>query len=81
MIQNSQRERTDGPVNQFRAPEPLDLVWTSSISMTSTIPSWVLQMCSSDEAIFDALKPGGVFLVVDHVAQPDRKSYTAHCIA
>jgi predicted methyltransferase len=59
-----------GPVDHFRAPETLDLVWTSlnfhDLYDSFMGPANVLQVTRS---IFNALKPGGVLLVVDHVAQ------------
>jgi len=60
-----------GPVNQFRAPEPLDLVWTS-LNFHDLYDSFMgpADVPAVTKSIFDALKPGGVFLVVDHVAQP-----------
>jgi predicted methyltransferase len=59
------------PVNHFSAPEPLDLIWTSlnfhdlydSFMGPADVPQVV-------DAFFEALKPGGVLLIVDHVAQP-----------
>ena len=59
------------PVAQFRSPQPLDLVWTSQnfhdLYDSFMGPADVPQVVQS---IFDALKPGGVLLIVDHVAQP-----------
>lgn len=58
------------PVNGFSAPEALDLVWTSlnfhDLYDAFMGPADVPKVTAS---IFAALKPGGVFLVVDHVAQ------------
>ena len=59
------------PVSRFRAPEPLDLIWTSlnfhdlydSFMGPANVPQVVV-------SLFDALKPGGVLVIVDHVAQP-----------
>jgi predicted methyltransferase len=63
-----------GPVNGFSAPEPLDLVWTSlnfhdlydSFMAPANVPEIVA-------ALYRALKPGGVLVIVDHVAQPGSK--------
>jgi predicted methyltransferase len=63
-----------GPVNRFGAPEPLDLVWTSlnfhdlydSFMGPANVPEVVA-------ALYQALKPGGVLIIVDHVAQPGSK--------
>lgn len=63
-----------GPVNRFFAPEPLDLIWTSlnfhdlydSFMAPANVPEVVA-------ALYRALKPGGVLVIVDHVAQPGSK--------
>jgi len=60
-----------GPVNRFRAPEPLDLVLTS-LNFHDLYDSFMgpADVPTVTKSIFDALKAGGVFLVIDHVAQP-----------
>jgi predicted methyltransferase len=59
-----------GPVDRFRAPEALDLVWTSQnfhdLYDSFMGPASVPQVTRS---IFAALEPGGVLLIVDHAAQ------------
>ena len=73
-----------GPVNQFSAPEPLDLIWTSlnfhdlydSFMGPANVPRLVA-------ALYRALKPGGVLVIIDHVAQPGstvRDTETLHRI-
>src|SRR6516162_6784568 len=62
------------PVNHFSAPEPLDLIWTSldfhdlydSFMGSANVPQVV-------RSFFRALKPGGVLVIIDHVAQPGSK--------
>ena len=58
-------------MNQFSAPEPLDLVWTSldfhDLYDSFMGPANVPQVVGS---FFRALKPGGVLVIIDHVAQP-----------
>jgi predicted methyltransferase len=58
-----------GPVGLFRPPEPLDLVWTSlnfhDLYDSFMGPADVPQVVN---ALYAALKPGGILLVVDHVA-------------
>jgi predicted methyltransferase len=58
-----------GPVASFRPPEPLDLVWTSlnfhDLYDSFMGPADVPQVL---RALFDALRPGGTLLVIDHVA-------------
>jgi predicted methyltransferase len=58
------------PANALSAPEPLDVVFTSQNYhdypdkfMGPTDPTIL------DRAVFQALKPGGVFIVIDHAAQ------------
>ena len=58
------------PAAAFAAPESLDVVWTSQNYhdypdkfMGPTDPTLL------DKAVFAALKPGGVFMVVDHAAE------------
>jgi len=57
------------PVNRFPAPEPLDLVWTSmnyhDLHLDFFGPA---DLAAVNNSIFAALKPGGVYLVLDHVA-------------
>jgi predicted methyltransferase len=58
----------EGPINQFNAPEPLDLVWTSQ--NYHDLHNWVSveDLAAFNKAVFAALKPGGVYIVLDHVA-------------
>jgi predicted methyltransferase len=59
-----------GPVNLFHPPEPVDVVWTSlnfhdlydSFMGPADVPRVI-------RAMFEALKPGGELLVIDHIAQ------------
>jgi predicted methyltransferase len=72
------------PAAAFAAPESLDLVFTSQNYhdypdpfMGPTDPGIL------NKAVFAALKPGGVFLVVDHAAEPGsglRDTNTLHRI-
>ena len=58
------------PVAHFRAPEALDLVWTS-LDFHDLYDSFMgpADVPVVTRALFDALKPGGVLLVIGHVAQ------------
>jgi len=51
-------------------PEPLDLVWTSLNYHDLQFGLSHDQIVGLDKAIYAALKPGGIFLVIDHVAAP-----------
>ena len=59
-----------GPVNRFRPPEPVDVLWTSlnfhDLYDPFMGPADVPQVV---RAMFEALKPGGELLIIDHVAQ------------
>jgi predicted methyltransferase len=59
-----------GSLADFRVPEKLDLIWMSQsyhdLHDTFLGPANVAVL---NRTIFDALKPGGVFLVIDHVAE------------
>jgi predicted methyltransferase len=72
------------PVAKFVAPEKLDIVWTSqnyhdlhdSFFGPADIPA-------VNKAIYNALKPGGIFIVLDHDAAPGsglRDTETLHRI-
>lgn len=54
-------------IKELSLPEPVDLVWTSqNYHDLHNIPDG--DVASFDKAVFNALKPGGVFIVLDHVA-------------
>lgn len=56
-----------GPLADFHLPRPVDLVWTSqNYHDLHNIPG--LDVAAFDRAVYAALKPGGIFLVLDHVA-------------
>jgi len=56
-----------GPLNDLTAPELLDLVWTSQnyhdVKNMKTADTAAL-----NKAVFKALKPGGIYIVLDHSA-------------
>ena len=53
----------------FAAPEQLDVVWTAENYHDLHDPFMQpIDIAALNRAIFRALKPGGVFLVIDHVA-------------
>ena len=57
------------PVNDFAAPEPLDLVWTSLNYHDLHDPFLApADLEKINKAIFAALKPGGRYVVIDHAA-------------
>jgi predicted methyltransferase len=58
-----------GPMNSFATPEKLDIVWTSQnyhdLHDSFAAPS---DLAVINKAVFAALKPGGVYVVLDHSA-------------
>jgi predicted methyltransferase len=60
----------DAPINKLVAPEALDVVWTSQnyhdLHNDFAKPA---DLAVINKAVFDALKPGGVYVVLDHAAQ------------
>jgi predicted methyltransferase len=59
-----------GSLADFRLPKELDLIWMSQ-SYHDLHDSFLgpANVAVVNKSIFDALKPGGVFLVIDHVAE------------
>ena len=59
------------PINAFSAPEKLDVVWTSQnyhdLHDSFAAPS---DLAVVNKQVFAALKPGGVYVVLDHSAVP-----------
>ena len=56
------------PLAEFSTPEPVDLVWTSrNYHDLHNVPNF--DIGAFDKAVFNALKPGGVFIVLDHAAE------------
>ncbi len=54
-------------VADFSVPQPVDLVWTSqNYHDLHNVPG--LNVADFDRSVYKALKPGGVFLVLDHAA-------------
>jgi predicted methyltransferase len=73
-----------GPVGKFRVPARLDGIWTAQ-NYHDLHDSFMgpADVHALNKAFFDALKPGGVFLVIDHAAEPNsglRDTETLHRI-
>ncbi|THD80955.1 MAG: methyltransferase [Phenylobacterium sp.] len=63
------------PFTAFAIPAGADVVWTSqNYHDVHNIPN--VDMLGFDKAIYAALKPGGVFIVLDHVANPGDPNVT-----
>ena len=59
-----------GPVSRFHPPEPVDVVWTS-LNFHDLYDSFMgpADVPQVTRAMFEALKPGGELLVIDHAAE------------
>jgi predicted methyltransferase len=70
------------PFAQLKAPEPVDLVWTSqNYHDLHNFPG--VDVAVFNQLVFDALKPGGTYLILDHAAEPGsgaRDTATLHRI-
>ncbi len=58
------------PFDKFAAPEPLDLVWMGKIyhDFPNVAEMGPLDIAAVNRAVFAALKPGGLLIVIDHAA-------------
>ena len=57
-------------ISAFRLPEKLDMIWIAqNYHDLHDIFLGPPDVASLDRAFFNALKPGGIFLVIDHVAE------------
>ena len=70
------------PFSQLKTPVPVDLVWTSqNYHDLHNFPG--LDVGVFNQLVFDALKPGGIYLILDHAAEPGsgtRDTATLHRI-
>jgi predicted methyltransferase len=70
------------PFSQLSVPAPVDLVWTSqNYHDLHNLPG--LDVGIFNKMVFDDLKPGGIYLVLDHTAEPGsagRDTKTLHRI-
>lgn len=58
------------PVNDFATPVPVDLVWLSDNYHDLHDPFFApADVARINAAVFKALKPGGIYLIVDHAAE------------
>jgi predicted methyltransferase len=57
-----------GPLDQFVTPVKVDVVWTSDNYHDVHDKFFATDVAAMNKAIFAALKPGGVYVVVDHRA-------------
>jgi predicted methyltransferase len=57
-----------GPLEGFVTPEKVDLVWTSDNYHDMHNKAYAMDPAKVNKAVFASLKPGGVYIVVDHRA-------------
>jgi len=58
---------TQEPIGSVEVPQPVDLVWTSqNYHDLHNVPG--LSLADFNRAVYKALKPGGIYLILDHVA-------------
>jgi predicted methyltransferase len=57
-------------VGTFATPEPVDIIWTSQNYHDLHLTRLNVDVPALNKAIYAALKPGGVFIVLDHAALP-----------
>ena len=63
----------------FTVPAPVDLVWTSQ-NYHDAYNRDPASAATLDKSAFDALKPGGIYIVLDHVGTPTGDNKTLHRI-
>jgi predicted methyltransferase len=57
------------PFAQLKTPEPVDLVWTSqNYHDLHNLPG--LDVGVFNQMVYEALKPGGIYLILDHATAP-----------
>lgn len=70
------------PFSQLKSPVPVDLIWTSqNYHDLHNFPG--IDVSVFNQLVFDALKPGGIYLILDHAAEPGtgtRDTSTLHRI-
>ena len=61
------------PLDSFAVPERVDVVWTSQNYHDFAMPKspfGAMDIAKMNKAVFDALKPGGLYVITDHAAAP-----------
>lgn len=57
-------------VGSFKLPEQVDVFWTSQNYHDLYLTRLNVDVPAATKQIYDSVKPGGVFIVLDHVAAP-----------
>jgi predicted methyltransferase len=59
------------PFGQFKLPEKVDLFWITQNYHDLKIAKYgVVDMAAFNRHVFDSLKPGGIYFILDHQANP-----------
>jgi predicted methyltransferase len=62
--------RITGDLDAMTFPEPLDVVFTAQEYHDFVIPRFGVDVAKMNAAAFAALKPGGLYVIIDHQAAP-----------
>jgi len=66
------------PLGTFNLPEKVDLFWTTLNYHDLHIPKYAnVDMAAFNKQVFDSLKPGGIYFIVDHQAAPGTSATTS----
>jgi predicted methyltransferase len=57
-------------IGSFKTPEPVDVFWTSQNYHDLYLTRFNLDVAAVTKTIYDNIKPGGLFIVLDHAATP-----------
>ena len=63
--------------DKLQLPEKADLVWTSQNYHDFHLARMNLDVAAANRAVFEALKPGGLYVIIDHAAAPGAPLETA----
>jgi predicted methyltransferase len=59
------------PLGTFHAAEKLDIFWTTNNYHDLHVPKYAnVDIAAFNKLVFDSLKPGGIYFIVDHAAAP-----------
>jgi predicted methyltransferase len=59
------------PFGQFKLPQKIDLFWITQNYHDLHIAKYgVVDMAAFNKHVFDSLKPGGIYFILDHQANP-----------
>ena len=58
-----------GPLPEFVTPEPVDVVWTADNYHDMHTKAYNMDANAVNKAVFKSLKPGGIYVIIDHKAQ------------